>query len=690
VLSAPAPILAAVSTAPPRRFAHQPALDGVRGVAVALVLLFHQGWLSGGYVGVSVFFTLSGYLITSLALVEHDETRRLDVGAFYGRRVRRLLPASLACLVGVSTLAWAGLFRGVEHLRRELWAALAQVYNWSALRGGQSYAQLVGSADAARSPLDHYWSLAIEEQFYWVWPLAMVVILRRPARGRLVLVGALTALAALAAPLIAVLAGPDAAYWATPARLGEILAGALLAVVLHHRGSRRPLPPAVAGLAGGGLAAIACASVLWPRGSGPAYSGWLPVFALATVGLIAGLQVPSVLRSGLSLRPFVVLGAISYGVYLVHWPVFVVLDERRTRLPSVPLFALRIVVTLALAVVSYRYLERPVRAARPRPRAVGVSAATACLAVGVVVALVPAATTPYWMVDDQVAADAAPPTAATTPAATTPAATTPAATTPAATTAPTPAQPAVLAAAATAAATIPPSSVPSAPPLPPAPARAVRAMIVGDSTAMATAKGMLTWAQLHPSFLRVTLAAAPGCGIIPDGVSATDPDGTFARRCAKLRARLAAQQAAKHPDVVLGMVTLTDLDDRTWAPAEGRLSPADQRFFDRLVAAYDDRSTAFLTGGAKRVLWIAPPVPSIPQNASDDDLSAEARNARYVEALRAVAARHPDQVEVVDLPAWLAAQPEQPPRPDGLHWSPAGSRQIATQLLGPVVVAAGA
>ena len=97
-----------------RGFCYQPALDGVRALAVAIVLVFHQGWLDGGYVGVSVFFTLSGYLITSLALVEHDRTGRLDVGAFYGRRIRRLLPASLACLAGVVVLAWSGLFDAVE------------------------------------------------------------------------------------------------------------------------------------------------------------------------------------------------------------------------------------------------------------------------------------------------------------------------------------------------------------------------------------------------------------------------------------------------------------------------------------------------------------------------------------------------------------------------------------------------
>ena len=184
-------------------FARQPALDGVRALAVALVLLFHQGWLSGGYVGVSVFFTLSGYLITSLALVEHDRTGRLDVRAFYGRRIKRLLPASLVCLVGVVVLAFTGVFDAVEHLRRDLWGALLQVYNWVSLSGDLSYAELVGGDEATRSPLDHYWSLAIEEQFYWVWPLVLVVVLRHSPRGRTAWIAAGTLVFAVAAPLIA-------------------------------------------------------------------------------------------------------------------------------------------------------------------------------------------------------------------------------------------------------------------------------------------------------------------------------------------------------------------------------------------------------------------------------------------------------------------------------------------------------
>jgi peptidoglycan/LPS O-acetylase OafA/YrhL len=680
-----------------REFARQPALDGVRAIAVALVLLFHQGWMSGGYVGVSVFFTLSGYLITSLALVEHDRTGRLDVGAFYGRRIKRLLPASLACLVGIVALALTGVFDDVEHLRRDLWGALAQVYNWVALGGGQTYAEMVGGADASRSPLDHYWSLAIEEQFYWVWPLVLVVVLRRPVAGRRALIAAGTLVFAVAAPVIAAVWGADAAYWATPARLAEILVGALLGVMLHGR-TRRAHPPVFGLLAPAGLAVIVWAAVAWPRSTGPAYSGWLPVFALASVALIAGLQVPSWLRTVLSCRPLVVLGALSYGVYLVHWPVFVVLDAERTRLPTVPLFALRLVVTFALAVVSFRRLESPVRRARPGRLVVPVGAVTASASVAVLIVVAPTAAQPYWMTADAAApsrasVDTAPlatqPSVSTAPTADTAAAspepTT--VTTPAPTSAPTPAvENSVLAASGTA----PPASAapPTVPPLPAvAPSRPVRILVVGDSTAMATAKGLEVFDDEHADLADVVSMAEPGCGVIPDGTSKIDTDGGFASRCRDARAAVATNLSWLQPDVVMGMVTLSDIDQRTWDAAEGPLGPADPRFYDRLVAAYDAASVAFLGAGATDVVWVAPPVPDVAYGSDDRHLVDPARYTRYADALREVAARHPGQVTVADLAGWLAAQPPLD-RPDGLHWSPDAATQIANGFLGPVLVGA--
>src|SRR3954465_2350740 len=156
-----------------REFGYQPALDGVRAAAVAMVLVFHLdlGFYEGGYVGVSVFFTLSGFLITSLLIRERERTGRVHAAAFYARRARRLLPAGAVCLLGVAVLAGLGTFDGVPHLRRDLAAAALEIFNWVKLQGGGSFADLFSQAGGKVNPLDHYWSLAIEEQFYWVWPV---------------------------------------------------------------------------------------------------------------------------------------------------------------------------------------------------------------------------------------------------------------------------------------------------------------------------------------------------------------------------------------------------------------------------------------------------------------------------------------------------------------------------------------
>jgi peptidoglycan/LPS O-acetylase OafA/YrhL len=227
-----------------RRFAYQPALDGVRALAVTAVLLFHAdvAGFGGGYVGVSVFFTLSGFLITSLLIGEHRRSGRIDAAGFYARRVRRLIPASAACLLAVIVLANLGAWDQVAHLRRDLWAAALQVFNWLRLSGSTSYGDLFSQSAGQVSPVEHYWSLAIEEQFYWVWPLAFAGLASLAVRSGRSLVAVLavpTALAIVAAPLIAVAWGPEAAYWSTFARVGEILTGALAAAVVADRGAPR-------------------------------------------------------------------------------------------------------------------------------------------------------------------------------------------------------------------------------------------------------------------------------------------------------------------------------------------------------------------------------------------------------------------------------------------------------------------
>ena len=266
--------------------AHQPALDGMRGLSVALVLLFHGGWarFSGGYVGVSVFFTLSGFLITSVLLrPEHAATGEIDVRRFWVRRMRRLMPASVVCLSGVAVLGGVGAFGDVPSLGGDLAGCVLQAANWFQLAGDTSYSEQVLGL---QSPLDHFWSLAVEEQFYWLWPLAMLLIVRR--RRPHMTIAALAIAGVVAAPLIAWRWGPDAAYWSTPARVGEILMGAALSAAIHAR--RRPVPASVRWLGWPALGGIVWATLAWRTSSGPAYAGWFPLFAVFSAGLVLALQ----------------------------------------------------------------------------------------------------------------------------------------------------------------------------------------------------------------------------------------------------------------------------------------------------------------------------------------------------------------------------------------------------------------
>src|SRR3954449_12176794 len=215
------------------------ALDGLRGLAVAGVLAYHCGfgWARGGFLGVSLFFTLSGFLITSLLLAERSEHGRIGLRGFWARRARRLLPAALLALAVIvafgATVASGSQLRG---LRGDVLAALAYVANWRFVLAGTSY----GALWSAPSPVQHFWSLAIEEQLYLFLPVIAVLALACGRWRRAVLAGVLVGFVGLS--LVASLAAHDQlrAYFGTDTRAAELLVGALLAVVL----ARRPLPRA--------------------------------------------------------------------------------------------------------------------------------------------------------------------------------------------------------------------------------------------------------------------------------------------------------------------------------------------------------------------------------------------------------------------------------------------------------------
>lgn len=363
----------AATTGGTSAIAHVDALDGLRGLAVAAVLAFHAGfgWASGGFLGVSTFFTLSGFLVGSLLLAELIDTGRLDAAAFFSRRLRRLLPAGLA---GVLLCLGVGAALHLPPQPGDLrWDAISSSQfwtNWRFVVSERSYADLF----TAPSPFTHYWSLAVEAQLYVVAPI-VVLGLHRLLRGRrsarAVTVGVLVA-AALGSTALCVVGfrtGADngTVYYGTHTRAAEFLVGMALAaatVATRRRmhGRSRGLPMALVGAAGlAGLGAL----VVWGSLSEPwVYRGGFLLNAVCSAAVIAAsLAGAPVLSPVLAWGPLAHLGRISYGVYLYHWPAFLVLTERRLGWGRWPTLALRLVVSLALAEASVRWIE-----ARPRDR----------------------------------------------------------------------------------------------------------------------------------------------------------------------------------------------------------------------------------------------------------------------------------------------------------------------------------
>ncbi|MEZ4295185.1 MAG: acyltransferase [Polyangiaceae bacterium] len=356
------------SETPARRptIPHLPALDGLRGAAVLGVLFFHDDHLPGGYLGVDLFFVLSGFLITSLLLAEHRAAGRIDLSAFWIRRARRLFPAVLA-LIPVVALYAAFLAKPAEvaRIRADGVATLAYFANWRSIFAGKSYWDLFN----APSPLEHTWSLSIEEQFYVVWPLLTALVLRRARKSpprALLLVSLLLAAASAAAMWL--LFDPDRtsrAYMGTDTRGTSILLGAALACLLTER------PPlarksALLALDLAGLAALAGLAVAWITLEGKSpflYHGgfWLTELAVLVLIFCAVQGSRSRIATLFSIPPLRWMGLISYGLYLWHWPLYCLLTRQRTSLSGLPLTALRLAATLAISYLSYRFLEQPIR-----------------------------------------------------------------------------------------------------------------------------------------------------------------------------------------------------------------------------------------------------------------------------------------------------------------------------------------
>lgn len=336
-------------------------IEGLRAVAVLAVMIGHAGvpFVPGGYVGVDVFFVISGFLITSLLVAERRRTGRVSLVAFYARRARRLLPAAaivlLTTIVGTYLLLPEYRWRGIG------WDTIASAMywiNWRLSAGAVDYL----TADQAPSILQHFWSLAVEEQFYLIWPLLLIVVGRlfRSRRGWAYLGGlALVAIPSLLWSIYLTATNPPAAYFVTTTRLWELALGAGVAIVA---GRLAAMPRSLAcGLAWVGLAAILIAAMAFDSNTAfPGYAALLPTAGAAAViagGVAAGRIGPVVV---LGLAPMRWIGAISYSLYLWHWPILIGAEARYGAL-STGTNLLLMVFAVIPAGLTYLLVENPVR-----------------------------------------------------------------------------------------------------------------------------------------------------------------------------------------------------------------------------------------------------------------------------------------------------------------------------------------
>jgi peptidoglycan/LPS O-acetylase OafA/YrhL len=408
---------------------HLPALNGLRGLAVFGVVAYHLqlGWASGGYLGVDLFFVLSGFLITSLLLEEWVATGALRLVDFWARRAKRLLPALFLVLAALAVyLVVNGRLGGpganglvdLSGLRGDALATLLYVGNWHAIFAHQSYfAQF-----STPSPLQHTWSLAIEEQFYLVWPPILLLILRGAPRawrrlGAAVAIAGALASAGLMALLFHPGGDPTRIYYGTDTRLFDLMAGVAVAFLVAAR--PQPGPAARRALHVAGPAAAVVLAVFWVTAGTPEgiprnwmFRGGFLLCAILGAIVVADARL---LERGpfarlLSVPPLHFLGTISYGVYLWHWPILVYLTGARTGLSTAPLDIVRVAATLGAATASYYLVERPIRRQHRRGLLRFWLAPVVALvtAAGLVVATIPAVADPSTVAATSKAPAAAP------------------------------------------------------------------------------------------------------------------------------------------------------------------------------------------------------------------------------------------------------------------------------------------
>jgi peptidoglycan/LPS O-acetylase OafA/YrhL len=646
--------------APPKQAWHSPALDGIRAVAVIAVLMYHAGvtWFGGGMLGVDMFFALSGFLITTLLVNEHQSTGTLALVKFYGRRARRLLPALFLLLVLVA--AYAARFAEpdtVAAIRGDSLATLTYVSNWHFILSDQGYFVHFG----APSPLLHTWSLAIEEQFYLVWPMVVLIVLKRYQRRALALVAALGALASVALTWGLFLAGESVnrLYYGTDTRAQAVMVGACLGALGPLEGwfSGRPGWTGAAtarrvitgvGLLGGAVCIWAIHAV---SGTDTVlYHGGFALMALATTAVIAVVIArPEGLEARLlSVAVLGYLGRISYGLYLYHWPLFLMIDNAHTGLVGWQLLVVRLAATLAVAAASYHLVELPIRQRRFL-KGWQLTAALPAAAIAVVVALVVATEVPVAAVPTT--GTLAPPPAAYT------------------------------------------ASLAHTYGL--APGRPVRVLVLGDSMALTLGMGLGVDAKAWD--VQVVNQGVIGCDLDPSStVNIQTGPGQAAQGCVGWQRTWADDIQRFDPDVVLIELGRWEVSDRI---VDGRWSRIGSPPWDDLLGHLLDQAVTIVTEhGSKAVLCTLPYIRQTTEqpNGQPWAINLPIRTDQYNAVVHRVVARHP-AASVMDLNRLLDPAGHYTSYIDGIrvrndddeHPSVAGGELIRPEVL-PGLVALGA
>lgn len=617
-----------------RRVSFLPGLEGLRGVAILAVLLFHAmpEWVRGGFLGVSTFFTLSGFLITGLLVIEREQTGRIVLSSFWARRIRRLLPASLLGLLGIGLGAavWGDAAQ-LERLRGDGLATIAYVANWWMIATGGDYASLTGSP----SLVQHFWSLSVEEQYYLFYPLVTVAVLHLASGSRRVY-GMVLSAAALASwawmAWLATSGVPTARiYLATDTRCAELLAGGVLALVLlRSDGARRALVSKA--LSWAGVAALGVCCGYWLTAdveSAWLYLGGFPVYTAATVVLVAASAEGTGPVQAVLARPELRwLGRVSYGAYVYHWPVFLWVDDAATGLTGLPLAAIRFAITLVLAELSYRLLEEPVRTGR---LVLGWRRWAAPPAAMVVVAgVLLAATSGYPLV----------PLAASTLQSER-------------------------------------SATEGAAP------GALRVAVVGDSLANVIGKGLLAW-EADGALVVVENFARPGCGIAR-GAWPTKR-GRQTAHCDDWDVALRPQIERFAPDLVVVSTAGWDLLERE-LPQWGGVRVIGDPDFDRWLLDQYEAALGIFTRDGARVVWLTTPCFESRKGRTTGVFDPR-RSRRLNQLIARLTNEHPTRMTLVDLDSEICPNGEftnslhgiEDFRPDGIHFSEHGARWVGKWL----------